>query len=214
MGVLIEGQHAGEFLVSEAAGSRSRKAITVLSGQVLKAGHVVGMVALGVAAALATVGNTGDGAMGAITVGADAQAGDYMLTITKAAANAGEFQVVDPQGDVVGLGNVGEAFGGGGLSFTLADGTADFAKGDSITITVADGSGKYVEWDPTNTDGSHIAAGILFDGVDANAADAKGVLVARDAEVNGGELVYFTNATTDDKTAAAEQLEKFGIIVR
>jgi hypothetical protein len=152
--------------------------------------------------------------MGAVTVGASAQAGDYVLTITEAAANGGAFQVVDPAGDVVGIGAVGVAFSGGGLSFTLADGAADFVVGDTITITVAAGSGKYVEWDPAATDGSNIAAGILFDGVDATAADADGVLVARDAEANGGELIYFTGATTDNKALASEQMEDLGIIVR
>jgi hypothetical protein len=152
--------------------------------------------------------------MGAVTVGASAQVGDYVLTITGAAADGGAFQVADPAGDVVGIGAVAVAFSGGGLSFTLADGANDFVVGDTITITVAEGSDKYVEWDPTNTDGSQIAAGILFDGVDASAADAKGVLVARDAEVNGAELVYFTGATADNKAAAAKQLASLGIIVR
>ncbi|MCW8918962.1 MAG: head decoration protein [Gammaproteobacteria bacterium] len=214
MGVLTEGQHAGEFLVSEAAGSRSREAIIVLSGQSLQAGHVVGIASIGAVTSAADVGNTGDGAMGVVTAGAAAQVGDYLLTITAAAANGGAFQVVDPAGDVVGIGAVGVAFSGGGLSFTLADGAVDFAVGDATTITVAAGSGKHVEWDVANTDGSQVAAGVLFDAVDASTADAKGVLVARDAEVNGGELIYFTGATADNKAAAAVQLAALGIIVR
>lgn len=214
MTVKTEGQHAGEFLKSEANGTRSREAIVILMGETLQAGHVLGKVLTGTASAVADGSNTGDGAMGAITVGSGAQAGDYVLTITEAATDAGVFQVVDPEGDVVGIGAVGTAFNGGGLSFTLADGAADFAVDDFITITVDAGSGKYVEWDPSATDGSEIAAGILYDNVDASAADKNAVGVVRDAEVNGAELIYFTGATTDDEATAAEQLAKIGIILR
>lgn len=42
MTTLTEGRHAGEFLLSEANGQLSRETVTVESGQVLEAGHVVG----------------------------------------------------------------------------------------------------------------------------------------------------------------------------
>lgn len=41
MTTLTEARHPGEFLVSEANGTRSREVAPVASGQVLKAGHVV-----------------------------------------------------------------------------------------------------------------------------------------------------------------------------
>lgn len=41
---LTEGRHAGEFLMSEAAGQRSRENVTILSGQDLGAGAVLGKV--------------------------------------------------------------------------------------------------------------------------------------------------------------------------
>jgi hypothetical protein len=44
MTVLTESSHAGEFLLSEANGNRSRENVTVVSGQVLDAGTVVGKV--------------------------------------------------------------------------------------------------------------------------------------------------------------------------
>lgn len=44
MSSLTEGAHAGEFIVSEANGARSREAITVVDGQTLVAGEVVGVV--------------------------------------------------------------------------------------------------------------------------------------------------------------------------
>lgn len=90
------------------------------------------------AAALGT--NTGNGAMGAITVDEDiARPGVYTLTIVEPAANAGTFIVSDPDGAQIGDGTVAVAFDAGGLAFTLADGATDFVAGDSFAITVAGG---------------------------------------------------------------------------
>ena len=41
---LTEGRHVGEFIFSEANGTRSREEITVVSGQNLKCGDVVGKI--------------------------------------------------------------------------------------------------------------------------------------------------------------------------
>lgn len=214
MVTLTEDFHAGAAIVSEGNGLISRDRVTVLSGQNLKANAVLGKIYLGDGSAAAAEGNTGDGAMGTITVGAAAQAGDYVLTITKAASNAGDFQVVDTQGDVVGVGTVAVAFAGGGLSFILADGSADFVVGDSFTITVADGSGKYVEYDDSGTDGRQVAAGVLFDAVDASDGDVDGVAIVRAAEVAKDALVWESGQDTDAKTAAYADLAVLNIIAR
>lgn len=166
------------------------------------------------AEATADGGNTGNGAMGAITVDNNAIAGDYVLTVTKAASDAGDFQVVDPNGNVVGLGTVGVAFSGGGLSFTLADGATDFAVGDKITITIAAGSGNYAMHDPSGSDGREVAAALLYDAVDATDADTAGVAISRDAEVNGDELTWKIGISAGDKTAGIAALATNGIIVR
>lgn len=47
MTTLTEGRHAGEFLKSEAAGSRSRENVTIVSGQDLGAGAVLGKITSG-----------------------------------------------------------------------------------------------------------------------------------------------------------------------
>lgn len=44
MTLLTEGQHAGEFLVSEATGTRARAAVTVVAASDLAPGTVLGMV--------------------------------------------------------------------------------------------------------------------------------------------------------------------------
>jgi hypothetical protein len=210
-----EGQYQAEFIVSEANKTRSRETVTVLSGQNLKAGHVIGKVTkAGTTTVTADAANTGDGAMGAVTVAADSKVGKYRLTIIEPATNAGAFIVQDPDGVDVGQGDVGTAFTGGGLSFTLADGATDFAAGDAFTIEVDAGSGKVVEHDPAGTNGSEVAAGILLGAVDATSADKAGAIIASDAEVNLGELVFKTGMSQGDQDKAIADLKSLGILAR
>lgn len=197
---------AAGFLFSEAPGTRSRDAITVLSGEDLQAGAIITGTA-GTVTSTADSGNTGDGTMAATPVGkAGVKAGDYELVIVAAATNAGAFELRDPDGILVGTGNVAAAFDNQ-LAFTLQDGATDFAVGDRFTISVADP--KWIERAVTA-----VARGILLSDVDASAADAPGVAVVRAAEVNDAELVHVTGATDAQKAAAKRHLERAGIIAR
>lgn len=95
----------------------------------------------GTAAATAWTGNTGDGAMGAITVSSGAKMGTYKLTIVEPAANAGTFIIQDPDGIILSKkGQVASAYSFGGLAFTLADGATDFTAGDGFDIAVGTAS--------------------------------------------------------------------------
>lgn len=212
MTVFVEGRHAGEHLVSEIG--ISREVVTIALGQNLPAGQVLGKITIGAATAAVFGSNTGNGVFGAVTVGAAAQPGVYAVKIIEAAANGGKFQVVDPQGDVVGIGTVGAAFSGGGLSFTIADGATDFVAGDSWTVTVAAGSGEYVAWDPAGTDGRQHAVAILF--APTNAADAakQATVHARATEVKRFALTWKTGATTPQIAAATAELAAAGVIIR
>jgi hypothetical protein len=211
---ITEGRRTGEYLVSEAAGHRSREQGTALSGQTFKAGHVLGKVAHGAATPAADAGNTsGSGTIGSVTVGAGAKAGVYVATCIEPGSNAGKFMVQDPDGVEVGVATVGTPFTGGGLTFTISDAT-DFVSGDRFTITVALGSNKFKEWNPDNTDGSEVACAISYSNVDASTADKRFVYTARDAEVNGLVLEYFDEADDNDKALAKSQLAAAGIIVR
>ena len=210
---ITEGRHAGEFIIVDDA-AFSREQITVLSGQVLKAGHVVGRVAFGAATPAPVAGNSGNGTIATVGVGLGAKAGVYRVTCIEPATNLGRFTVEDPDGVNVGVATVATEFVGGGLTFTIADGSTDFASGDAFTITVAAGSGKVKEYNPANTDGSAVPAGILYDVVDAAGGDRRGVILARHAVVNAGELVWFSGATTNQKTAGLAGLALLGIIGR
>ncbi len=213
MTVLHEGQHTGEFIVTEANGSLSRDAAIILIGQKLQPGHVLGKVSVGTAIGAAVSGNTGNGAISAISAGTSAKAGIYVVTCIEPAANGGTFTVEDPDGVTVGTATVGTAFAGP-VAFTIGDGTTDFVAGDRFTITVAAGPGKYKEYNPANTDGSQTAVAILYDDVDATSGDQTGVIIARQAEVNAGELVWFASADADQKAAGLEQLKIHDIIAR
>jgi len=211
---LTEGMHAGEFIASEANGSRSRKVVTIDTGD-LVAGQVLGQITKGAAAGAAVAGNTGDGTITeAPTVAAGAKPGVYNLSCIEPAADAGEFIVEDPDGINIGVAVVGTEFAAGGLTFTIADGATDFAAGDAFTITVAAGSGKYVAYNQDGTDGSEVAAAILYDNTDASTADQEAVAIVRDAEVNGNDLTWPSDIEDAEKNAAIAQLAELGVIVR
>jgi hypothetical protein len=313
-----EGQHAGEFILSEAPGSVSRENITVLSGQNLVAGAVIGRVnkAVGKAAIPAVVG-TGDGVMSALFAGPEVELGNYVVTCITAVANGGVFSVTTPSGNalpnltltpgaggtttyrsrhinfsitdgstdfaaddvftiavgsgapaVVGTGNGtisglslgpdaktgryrvecieaitnGGAFkvlspdgdeiavgyivaGAGGeyvladqrqLNLTVTDGSTDFAVGDFFEVFVYNqlAGGKVVAWDPTTYDGRDDVAGVLYDAVNAAAADKAGVIVARNAEVRKADLQWATAISASEKESAYKDMDGLGIAAR
>lgn len=206
--------HAGGFLVSEDQKTRSRDQATILSGQNLLAGAVLGAV-LGAATVTpaATAGNTGTGSIGTVTADANAMPGDYKVVIIEPGSNAGIFEVFKPNGLLDGTGTVAVAYNGS-INFTLADAT-DFISGDSITVTVARAASKYAAYDPTATNGSEVAAAILYGDTDASSADKLGTIIVRAAEINKSELVWGAGVTTTPhKTAAYTALAALGIIGR
>lgn len=313
-GALSEGRHSGEFLMEERAGvgAPSRENITVLSGQNLKAGAVIGRVNKGVGrmtvptvvgtgngtvslvyggpetlvgnyvvtcitaaanggtfsvvnpagkalpnavvgtpyrsreinftlndgatdfivgdsftfvvdtTAPAVVG-TGNGTVSGITLGPDAQPGNYRLEITAAITNGGEFKLTDPDGEIVEQGFIvagaGGTFVGANkrqINFTLTEGSTDFAVGDAFNILVHNtlGGGKVVAWDPTAVDGRDDVAGVLLDNVDASASDLAGVIIARDATVMKSALEWAAAITAAQKESAYRDLEARGIVAR
>lgn len=186
MSIKTEGVHAGEFLLSEANGERSRANITISAGSgILAAGTLLAMLtAANALISTAQAGNTGNGTVGSASVTTAAITGTYVLEITSTAANGGQFEVTNPVGVVVGVGTVGTAFTGGGISFTLADGSTDFAVGDGFTLAVKAGLGEYTPYDDDGTDdGRRTAGAILYAGVDATENDILAAAIVRDAEV-------------------------------
>ncbi len=306
-----EGKFAGEFILSEAPGNRSRDKITVLSGQNLKVGAVVGKVAIGVGKAdipavvgtgnglmsalfagpevekgsylvkcitaaanggtfsvtapsgkllpnavvgtayrsrhinflisdgatdfvvddlftivvttgAPTVVGTGNGTISGLSLGPDAKPGQYLVENIEAITNGGRFKVVSPDGEVIAVGSI--VAGAGGtlvladqrqLNLTITDGATDFAVGDKFQVFVFNElTKKVLAWNPVGTfDGRHRAQGILYDAVDASAADKVGVIIARDTEVREADLEWGAAITAAEKEMAKNDLKALGVIV-
>jgi Bacteriophage lambda head decoration protein D len=203
------GKRAADFVLSEGNGAISRENGTLLSGESVVAGQVLGAVEVGAASATADAGNTGTGTFGTITVGAGAKAGVYHLEIIEPGTNAGVFYLEDPDGIEVATGTVGVAFNQGGLAFTLSDAT-DFVSGDGFKITVAAGSGKLRAFATAHTDGSQHPTVISLYTVDATDGDKAISYIARHAEVNLKALTY---PSGQDSAVIAGLLTR-GIIAR
>lgn len=205
-----EGVHAGEFLLSEGNGTRSREEVIISAGNgKVAAGTLIAKITSANAAVPAVkAGNVGNGVLGSVTVGSPAITGTYALAITAAAGNGGTFSLVDPTGREVGTGTVGVAFVGGGLAFTLADGAVDFAVNDGFTIAVNANLGEWAPYDDDGAnDGRRAASGILFAPIDATINDVRAVAVVRDAEV-------IERLLTGVDAAGEVDLAVLGIVIR
>lgn len=92
------------------------------------------------------------------------------------------------------------------------------AAGQSLDVGAVLGritaTGLYTEYAPAAADGSETAAAILYAAVDASAADSPAVIIARDAEVNAGELVWPEDATAQQITDGRASLADAGIRCR
>lgn len=82
-------------------------------------------------------------------------------------------------------------------------------------VGVITASSKVKVVDPSATDGSEVAAGVLIQPVDANLADRDdGLIVARHAIVADHALVWPTGITVAEKKSASAQLKALGVLVR
>lgn len=189
---------------------RQDEGIIIATGQpALLKGAVLGQVLMGASSAVGAAGtNTGNGTMGSVVTSAGTKNGVYHLTAFAVATNAGKFTVEDPDGVQIGVATVGVAFSGGGLAFTIADGSTDFVAGDTFTITatIAAGSGKYVAYDPAGTNGSQNPAGILSADTLAATGDVSAVMyktgcfnIALALDKNGDALSAAAKAALEAK---------------
>ena len=96
---------------------------------------------------------------------------------------------------------------------TIASGAGKLEPGTVLgKITTG---GKFTKLTPAATNGSQNAAGILWAGVDASAADAPGVVILRcPALVNRHEIIWPEGASEAQITAATTALGALGVILR
>jgi hypothetical protein len=76
-------------------------------------------------------------------------------------------------------------------------------------------TGKVKQIDPSATDGTQLAAGVLMQACDAALAErTDGLIVARHAIVSDHALQWPTGITTGEQQAAVAQLKSLGVLVR
>jgi hypothetical protein len=97
-------------------------------------------------------------------------------------------------------------------SITVASGAGVLQPGTVLAKLTA--TGKYVAYDNVGSDGSEIAAAVLYAGVDATSADKAAVAIVRLAEVEAASLVWANGLVTADKTAAYADLAVSHVIAR
>jgi hypothetical protein len=210
-----EPNYISDFVLQEEDKEASRDAVTVLSGQNLAIGTVLGKITIG-AVSETHAGNTGNGAMtlDATTPAlANAQVGVYSAKCITAASNSGTFEIFDPKGNSLGIVAVAATFANQ-IKFVIADGATDFIVGDTFLIAVAAGSGKVKILTPAALDGTQYAYGIITSAVDASGADTKGAAIVRDAIAKDAGLVWPGGITAGEKATALAELEAKHITVR
>jgi hypothetical protein len=159
-------------------------------------------------------GDTGNGTCSAIVVKPGVIGGVYTFTCTAGGATA-TFSGVDPTGAALPVLTVGSAYAAGGLSFTVSDGGSHYAIGDSFTITAYTGADLYVSVNASATDGSQVAAAVLFGNVYVGGSTpVKAAAVTRYAEVAKGLLVWPSGSTDDQIRNWTLQLASAGVIAR
>lgn len=178
--------------------------ITLLSGQNLTRGAVLGRAVTGTATAAAkSGGNTGGGTitMDATTpVQAGAKPGVYTARcILAPGSNGGTFAVEDPDGTVIGQVLVGATFDDD-IKFVIADVGTDFALGDGFDITVA-AVDKYVLSLAAALNGSQVPAAILAIDCDASLGD-KSTTAYFSGEFNTAKMTYGSGHTAATVEAA------------
>lgn len=82
-------------------------------------------------------------------------------------------------------------------------------------IGMVTATGKVKQIDPSATDGTQVAAGVLMQACDAALAErTDGLVVARHAIVSDHALQWPTGITTGEQQAAIAQLKSLGVLVR
>lgn len=122
-----------------------------------------------------------------------------MTTLTEQIPHAGGFLIAEANGD---------------LSREAITVVAGQALRPGAVVGKITATGKYAAYDNGASDGTQAAAGILWDGVDASGADAAGVIIARQATVNKGELVFAAGQDATAQAAALADLAALSIIAR
>ena len=177
---LTEGFYPFEFLVGDRQEIQTDN-IILAAGQNLVAGAVIAKTFVGTGAGANNAGNTGNPTIGAITVGAKAQAGTYLCIFT----DATHFTVFGPNDEFLGTGVLGTAFTSPQrVTFTLTAGGVAAIAGDIFNVFVTEGVSTW-----TAATGSDARA-ILAIATNATAGNLPTLAVVRLAEYQPSKVNY------------------------
>lgn len=139
----------------------------------------------------------------------DFAVGDSFLVI---AGNGGLWDVKDPDGLALLEAKTGVAYTSNAINFTINDGSTDFAVGDTFTVAIAAGSGKYKLALSAAVDGSQDIETMAILGEDADASSAEVTTIVYIAgEFNQNVMTFGTGFTA---SSVKEKLEQRGIYLK
>ena len=96
---------------------------------------------------------------------------------------------------------------------TVASGQ-NLKMGTVVGIKSATDEVKIVSISDEETDGSDSAFGVLLEDVDATSAAKKALIIARDAIIASGYIMFPNDATAKQNKKITKDLEKRGIVIR
>lgn len=215
MSTLIEGRHPGEFVMTEANGTRSRESLRIAASQTIEANSI--LVARAVAAYVtatpsADAGNTGNAtiAMETPAVTADVRDGRYIGVAT--AATKVEWE--GPDGKKIGTSTHGTPFTKGGISVTITAGGTPNVAGDRFYVDVAADAEDFEHAAFAPGDNLPIAGIAIYPANTGDAQTTRIAAIVRDAEANGHCIAWPEGITGPQKADAVQGLSALGIIVR
>ncbi|MBU6246461.1 MAG: hypothetical protein KGN77_01795 [Xanthomonadaceae bacterium] len=216
--VLTEGRHTGGFILAELPGTLSRETGLITNGGTVEAhwqaGTVMGATGeYAVGTPAANPGNTGNGTVGSTSLGTVPRSGLFRLVATAATT----FNVIDPDGNVLGTATAGTAFTSQVVNLTITAGGTAFVAGDAFDLPINfSPSGLLGTW----TGASGEVGGLLYEEMYIDpGATLECTMITRDAEVIAAHLVFDAAVTgASDSTAlqnaAIAGLAKRGIRAR
>jgi hypothetical protein len=203
-----ESNRLGDFLLWEQEYNFSRERATLITGQNLKAGTVLGLIGSGTMGTV-TFAGTGNGVCtkdATTPVLFGAKVGNYTAKCVQVpGANLALFEVIDPLGKCIGNVGIGATFARE-IKFVIADGATDFIVGDTFTFPVNTVTGKYTLHDAAAVDGSQNAAAVLINDTDATSADTACAVLSRHAILKSAGLTWKTGITAQNKANGVASL--------
>jgi hypothetical protein len=210
----LEGRHPGEFLMTEANGSRSRESLVIAPEQEIEANSILASQAdpsVVTAATSAGAGNTGNAtiAIGDPAVSTAVRPGRYRGIATDATHVAWE----DAAGHYIGESVHGTPFTAE-IALTITAGDTPNVVGDefSVDVTGAADAWQHVPFDPDSD--APIAGITIYPATTGTGETTKIAAIVRKAEVNRNTIAWPDGIIADQRTLATQALAARGIIVR